>query len=334
MMNRLGTLRNRRSQDTRRNAGRHAAAGWHGLETLEGRLMMSADPLGMALGAAGDCGPPVGEGKYYESADADGDGKLGLADVPTKSEQGRLGTVIAYEPVWAMAAASFGFGADRTISATSYDFGASSSEDGKVDVPGSAAPDGAPEPTSLTFNGRGIDLNEDAMVDTLNSPAPDGAPEPTSLTFNGRGIDLNDDGPMPQMTQLGGGQMQQPLAEGPTADIILAFLLKAESASAGNGGVFGPGSDPFVRQSAEPPVGSDERPIIIDILGSTEDFESASSDGGQIGMAEVDTQTDGFTTVPFIQEPGEKPVGAQGPHDSFYFDFDIWDDDWWLEDLI
>ena len=35
-------------------------------------------------------------------------------------------------------------------------------------VDDSWTPGKAPEPTSLTFNGRGIDLNEDGMVDVLN----------------------------------------------------------------------------------------------------------------------------------------------------------------------
>jgi len=88
-------------------------------EGLEPRLLLAAAPFiqpdgPMPQAAGPGCGPPVAQ-EETDAADADGDGKLGLADVPTH---------------------------------------------------------GAPEPTSLTFNGRGIDLNDDGQVDALaDSPS-------------------------------------------------------------------------------------------------------------------------------------------------------------------
>jgi hypothetical protein len=111
----------------------------------------------------------------------------------------------------------------------------------------------------------------------LNDAKATAAGEPTSLTFNGRGIDLNEDEKVDALASVD-----------PDAVVTRLVGVHLDTSSAETNAFV---QVPFVQEPNEKPATA-EVPIVIDILGSTEDFEMAQADGVVFRMVGVENDVD------------------------------------------
>jgi len=107
----------------------------------------------------------------------------------------------------------------------------------------------------------------------LNDVKTSATGEPTSLTFNGRGIDLNEDEKVDALASV-------------HLDGFVTRLVGVHNNTSSTG------TDGFVQDPQEK-CDPAELPIIMDVLGSTKDFEMAGADGVVFRMLGVDNDTDG-----------------------------------------
>ena len=287
----------------------------------------------------------LGIDNHVDPHDADGDGKLGLADVPTKSAMdgepisltfgdkdvgllaGRIAQAvptpsITTSTVWddtdivhvfAESLSDGGVPVNREVVPPRWDdtdvvhaFAEPLPDDLYVETAELAGfQDGklrldavqvktaaAPEPTSLTFNGRGIDLNEDDKIDSLSSePAIGGGISLINGEFDFAGqsapgggywIVINRDTGVVDDAPADGKITPQ---EHTNLRTVIAYepvwAIGTVSTDCGPP-VKGSGSTNNV---SSPDVDPSELPIVMDVLGSTKDFEMSTGQNEVLSVA-------------------------------------------------